>query len=464
MPRGAPTTDIESGAWSSSNCGIVRSCTRPLCPDNEPQLTPRSRYALIAAAAAAPRLAALLHERGAITSAFVDKSDHFAQTFVSSGTFGFIPGQPSAYTQPLYGFFLVPVYWIFGRSWVSVGLAQIAVAVLTAIVVYELGRRVFSARVGLFAALLTTLHPYLVWHDVHMNREILDGLVGASLALLALLCAERLGRGRIAALGFVLGVATLANARLVGLPVLIGTYLLWRHGLSRAVAGSLALMAGVFALTLVPWVVRNRVSVGCFAITTDARALWKANNAATYGVLARGGWIDDVPKLAGSGYTPQETYVLWRETGQVVPVDECAAMHRFQHLVWRFWVDHPGEKAKLAAQAAGKLWQPSVRTTEGRPGRGTWLDRARKDAEPAYMIPVFALAAFGLLLAPRRYSVLVLLLLGYQTTLAMLFAGDTRYRAPWDFLAMVLAGGALVWIVERVSRREDVQTGLSPVP
>ena len=42
---------------------------------------------------------------------------------------------------------------------------------------------------------------------------------------------------------------------------------------------------------------RNAVSVGCVAITTDTRALWKANNAATYDVLARGQWIDDVPEL-----------------------------------------------------------------------------------------------------------------------------------------------------------------------
>jgi hypothetical protein len=442
-----------------ASCASLRKPTASSQP-----LTTRSRYLLIAAAAAAPRLAVLLHERSAITSAYVDKSDHFAQTFVSSGTFGFIPGEPSAYTQPLYGFFLVPIYWIFGRSWETVGLAQIAVAVLTALVVYELGRRVFSARVGLIAALLTTLHPYPLWHDVHMNREILDGLIGASIALLALLCAERLGRRRVAALGFVLGVATLSNARLIGLPVLVGGYLLWRHGHSRAVAGSLALLVGVFALTLAPWVVRNKVSVGCFAVTTDSRALWKANNANTFATLQRGAWIDDVPRLPGDAYTPQETFVLWQQTGKVVHVDECAAMHKFQHLVWRFWVDHPGEKAELAAQAGSMLWQPSAHTTEGRLGRGTWIDRVRKDVEPAYMIPVFVLAAAGLLLAPRRYSALALALLGYQTAVAMLFAGDTRYRVPWDFLGMVLAAASLVWIAARVSARRPVEPGLTPVP
>jgi hypothetical protein len=79
---------------------------------------------LVAAAAVLPRLAVLLYERERILTKFTEKSDDFAQTFVHHGTFGFLPGEPSAYTQPLYGFFLVPLYWLFGRHWIVVGLAQ----------------------------------------------------------------------------------------------------------------------------------------------------------------------------------------------------------------------------------------------------------------------------------------------------------------------------------------------------
>jgi 4-amino-4-deoxy-L-arabinose transferase-like glycosyltransferase len=133
----------------------------------------------------------LLHERGAILASFTEKSDDFAQSFVANGTFGFIAGHPSASTQPLYGFFLVPVYWLLGRHWWSVGGAQILVAVAAALLVYEIGRRFLSKRAGLLAALGATLHPYLVWHDVHVNREILDQLLGAAMVLLALLAARR---------------------------------------------------------------------------------------------------------------------------------------------------------------------------------------------------------------------------------------------------------------------------------
>src|SRR6185312_3107833 len=101
----------------------------------------RAAAALVAAAAILPRLVVLLAERGSILTAYTEKSDDFARTFVASGTYGFVAGHPSALTQPLYGFFLIPIYWIFGRSWESVGPAQVVVATLTALTVLAIGRR-----------------------------------------------------------------------------------------------------------------------------------------------------------------------------------------------------------------------------------------------------------------------------------------------------------------------------------
>ena len=144
-------------------------------------------------AAALPRLAVLApRARRRSSTEFVEKSDDFARRSSSTARSASCPGIPSAYTQPLYGWFLAAIYWPFGRivarrrpradrrrrasppssSWRS-------------------GRRFCSTRVGVVAALLATLHPYLVWHDVHVNREILDELLLALRAsLLALLAFE----------------------------------------------------------------------------------------------------------------------------------------------------------------------------------------------------------------------------------------------------------------------------------
>ena len=346
----------------------------------------RHPYVVLAVAAGVPRLAALLYERGRILEAYTDKSDDFALTFLDSGTYGFIPGIPSAYTQPLYGFFLIPIYWV-ERSWTTVGAAQIAVAIVTAWIVFAIGRRVASDGVAMGGALLATLHPYLVWHDIHLNREVLDGLLAAAIVLTALVAAEReRSLWWAAALGGTLGLAILGNARLLLLPLVLGIWLMARLGFAQHGLAALLVVCSCAALVLAPWVVRNRQSVGCLAITTDSRALWKANNLNTYDVLARGGWIDDVPPFPGSPPSPQDAGEIYRQTGRIVRVDECEQMRFFREQVVEFWREHPGEKARLAGQAARLLWQPNVLETEGRPGAGTWRDTARSTVEPIFMI------------------------------------------------------------------------------
>jgi 4-amino-4-deoxy-L-arabinose transferase-like glycosyltransferase len=412
----------------------------------------RSAVLLLALATALPRLIALLHERGAILASFTDKGDDFARTFLATGTYGFIPGHPSAYTQPLYGWFLIPLYWAFGRHWEVVGLAHICVAVATTLIVWQIGRRWLSSTAGLVAGLVVALHPYLVWHDVHMNREILDHFLAASIVYLTLHAAERFGWRRALPLGAVIGLGILGNVRLEGLPFVLGAYLLWRSRIRRStLLGAAALLAGA-AIVVAPWVVRNRVSVGCLAVTTDARALWKANNVNTYDTLKHGGWIDHVPQPKSFPPTPQDVFEHWQRTGVVLPYDECAQMTMFQHKVISFWIHHPGEKARLVPLDAQWLWQPDVVETRGRPGAGGWLDTLRSTAEPAYMIPLYLLAAAGLFLVPRFVAALAVLLLGYQTLVAMLFVGETRYRAPWDFLLALLAGATVAELLRRWSQ------------
>lgn len=400
---------------------------------------------LIAVAAIAPRVVVLVHERQDILSAFTDKSDDFAQTFVHHGTFGFVPGEPSAYTQPLYGFFLAPIYWIFGRHWWAVGGAQILVATATAFLVYAIGALALSRRAGTVAAIVSALNPYLVWHDVHLNREILDQLVGAAFVLCALIAADRRSLPWATAAGVYGGLAILGNVRLILLPIVVALYLLFRAGWGWA---PLALVAAA-TLTVAPWVVRNRVQVGCFALTTDARALWKANNLQTYDLLASGKWIDDVRDPPGHPFpNPEEARDLYRQTGSKIHVNECANQRYYQRRVRRFWRDHPGEKAKLAAQAVRMEWDPRTTASATESGQGAIRDWA----QPLYTSVLFALGLAGVALAPRRFAALALALLVYQTLAAMVFVGATRYRVPYDFLIALLAAAALDWAYVRRRR------------
>jgi 4-amino-4-deoxy-L-arabinose transferase-like glycosyltransferase len=403
---------------------------------------------LIALAAVAPRLAVLLHERGRILTAFTDKSDDFAQTFVHHGTFGFIPGEPSAYTQPLYGFFLIPIYWIFGRNWWAVGGAQIAVATVTAFLVYAIGTRALSRRAGTIAAILATLNPYLVWHDVHLNREVLDQLVAAALILCTLIAADRRSVKWATAAGIFGGLAVLGNVRLVFIPLVVAAYLVIRNGWSLAPAALLV----AASLTLTPWLIRNQVEVGCFALTTDGRALWKANNDQTYSLLAHGKWIDDVKDPPHHPFpNPEEARDIFKQSGKKNHVNECANQAYYQHKTWRFVRDHPGEKAKLAAQAVRMEWDPRTTASATDSGHGA----IRGLAQPLYISFLYALGLLGIFVAASRFVALALAVLAYQTLAAMVFVGATRYRVATDFLIALLAACAIEWALTRRLRRRQ---------
>ena len=417
-------------------------------------MTRRSALGIVVAASVVPRLVVLIVERNDLIAGLTEKSDRFARTFVRSGTFGFIPGRPSAYTQPLYGFFLSGLYWVAGRNWLSIGLAQIAVAAATAVLVYAIGARIASQRVGVVAAVISTLHPYLVWHDIHVNREVLDGLLAAALTLAVLVAAERRTLRAVSVAGVIAGLAVLANSRLLLLPLVLAVFVAWDFRPTRRAVLAGAVLIGAAALVIVPWVVRNQVSVGCFTLTTDSRALWKANNLATYDILASGKWLDQVPPLPGAPPWPELAADITERTGRVVTVDECAQMRLYQHEVTTFWREHPGEKAKLAAQAVRMLWGPVVTVESDTPDTGP-SGLARRFVEPAFAIALYVFALFGIMRLPRRYLVLTLLLLGYGTLMAMVFAGTVRYRVPWDFLLCIPAAIALTHLWDAAASRRS---------
>ena len=417
----------------------------------------RVAYSALAFLCAVPRVGVLLHLRDTITGSNVEKSDLFAQLFLSHGTYGFLPGQPSAYTQPLYGWFLIPVYWIFGRTWWSIGFSQLALAIVTAWLVFEIGRHLFGAKFGFVAAGIATLNPYLIWHDMHVNREIVDQVCAAALVLLTLKVAGRPTWKLATLLGVVTGLSMLGNTRLIGIPVLCAAYLAFRLPRVRATALVCGLVIVGAGVVVIPWLVRNKVEVGCFAITTDGRAFWKANNPRTYALLSSGQWIDDVgphpPRPPEPGHlTPDEAHGIWVRTNERVLLhpDECLEMTYYENLGFTWIGDHPGAKAKLGALSMKLLWQPNVFETSGRAGAGTSLDVGRRVVEPVYMWALYAFAAIGLFVAPRAFVVLAVLLLAYQTGAALLFVGATRYRVAWDFLLALLAAAALQWLVRRV--------------
>jgi hypothetical protein len=54
-------------------------------------------------------------------------------------------------------------------------------------------------------------------------------------------------------------------------------------------------------------------------------------------------------------------------------------------------------------------------------------------------------------------AAVAVLLLAYDTVLAMVFAGETRYRVPFDFLIALCAAAAIVRIPALVRTRRNLR-------
>ena len=243
------------------------------------------------------------------------------------------------------------------------------------------------ARAGLVAGLVVALHPYLVWHDVHLNREVLDTFLVAAITLAALWAAER--RTTLASPPWGRSPASRSSGTRASvlLPLVLAGWLLWR-GVPLARSGAVLLAA---AVVVMPWVVRNEVQVGCATITTDAKALWKANNLA-YLRHARARRLDrrrarSAGRAADAG---------GRRAGVGRTVDECAQMRLYRELTTEFWREHPGEKARLAAQAVRNALEPT-RHADGRGPRRGRLPRHRTGVGAAVVRrPALRARALGL--------------------------------------------------------------------
>ena len=230
---------------------------------------------------------------------------------------------------------------------------------------------------------------------MHVNREIVDQVVAAALVLLTLMVAERPSLKLATLLGAVTGLSMLGNTRLDRRAGAL-------RGLSRVSPAARARNRARLrprarrrdASSSCRGSIRNEVNVGCFAITTDGRAMWKANNPRTYGLLSSGQWIDNIgqhpPRPPGAGASHarmRPTASTSARSGRIkLHPDECLEMTLLREP--RVRLDRatiPGDKAKLAALSAKLLWQPNVFETSGRPGAGTSLDVGRRVVEPLYM-------------------------------------------------------------------------------
>ena len=139
---------------------------------------------------------------------------------------------------------------------------QVFLGVATVWLVYEVGRRLFGAGVGLLAALWIAVFPNLIYHTGAFLTETLFNFV--TMAALAVLLwpdwrERKLGWARVAVFGLLLGFSALV--RPISLPFIVLLPVVWLvagFGWRRAL-GYTGVVAAATVAVILPWTVRNAI-------------------------------------------------------------------------------------------------------------------------------------------------------------------------------------------------------------
>ncbi|MBN1202839.1 MAG: glycosyltransferase family 39 protein [Anaerolineae bacterium] len=352
---------------------------------------------------------------------------------------------------PLYPFFLAGVYTLFGRDPIPVALVQTAFDGLTALLLFLIGRRVAGETVGLLAAALYGLYPYLLFQNLTENDTAIFILLLVCAVWLAYRAHDTRDWRLAAALGAVFGLAALTKLLIVLILPLLALW--WWRQIGLRAAARLALIAGAaLVIVIAPWVIRNtRLHGELVLISTNGGSnLHQGNNACVADTLARGWdaqWVDCL-NTPPDGLSELETD-RW---------------HRDQAL--EYLRDHPDEWLHLFGTKLLVLWSPAIMPHDLPPDAdreddavlqyNTTAFEAARIVHLLYFTPLLVLGVIGLGLAWRDrlpvgplLAVMTAITVGY-----VIFHSSTRYRSPADPFLFVLSAYAITrawaWLAPRL--------------
>jgi len=333
---------------------------------------------------------------------------------------------------PIYPLMLAAFERLFGGSPIPIGIVQLALGAVLAIAIYSIGKRLGSGSIGLVAGLGAATHPGLVVYAAKVHSLNLDVALSALGVQYVLQLRDRESARTALALGLVMGAAALTRptvtiATAVSAFAGVARRTAWRQWLS-----ALCLACVVSFLIVGPWLVRNQLELGRFAITpTLGESLWRGNSAVSvHGTLAASGeaLLDAAPEMRnavwGKSELEQDAIFLAAAT-EYIREDPPRAVGAFFRRIVVFW---------SFGDLSGR-WYP-----------GAWLT-----IYAAYYVTLIALTLVGtatLLRRGQRRGVGVLMAALLATSLAQsVYYVEGRHRWSVEPLLLVLAAAGLVALV-----------------
>lgn len=398
--------------------------------------------------------------------------DHAAQSLAAGkGYLGFFDAQTAGW-PPGYPLLLAGIYKVAGHGFLLPRLLNVSAGVATCLLIYVVGARVFDRRTGLVAAFLLAVFPSHIFRTTLLMTEVLTAGIVALLALLLLRWVMKEGgpsRLQTVALGVLFGAfALMRGEALAFVPVAL---IVWKLAVPswRRFAGGAALMLSAMVLAVMPWTIRN-------AITMDAFIPVASGLGHTF--------------LAGHQNDPYAPYSVFPEakiTEQYSYLPYPEREIKVERVALRQGIDfaksHPGYEAKLVFEKLYNMYKADddalpwigggwIDASKASWLQGSWVQSLDKVGTPVVTIPpaaernwkdlangyYFAILLLALVGVPLSFAVrdrkklLLVLLVGAWTALHLVFIPGSRYHAPLLPLFALWAAAGVVFAWSLASR------------
>jgi 4-amino-4-deoxy-L-arabinose transferase-like glycosyltransferase len=337
-----------------------------------------------------------------------------------------------SHRPPVFPLLVAGVRFLFGTGMWPIYLMQSALGAATAVLVWRIGARVYSERAGLWAGIAFTFWPFSVVWTAGVQPEVLGAMLLAT-------CLWALVGERMWLAGLLAGLLALTRSNYLFLAPLFALWLLVGRQGRRALP-----MLAVWALTLIPWGVRNTVVHGQWMLTSSdgamaflfyndkemiRRQLAGESERVEPMSLTYGRIFEDLKKMN----EPQQTAAMYR-----------GGMDNVKQV--------PAQYARVVVQRLWLLWNPVPDTGGGRTRLVVGI--------PLVLAHLGALWGFVVLWRERRQRMLGVLLLGLAAfaTSVILVRGVSRYKATIEPAVVLLAIAGARDAVGRLARRRVAQS------
>lgn len=356
-------------------------------------------------------------------------------------------------SAPLHPLMLALVYGVFGFHGMTARVVTSIFGATTCLVLYGLGKRLFSREAGLVAAMVLAIYPLHVYlsgiYEYPQTLFIL--LLSTAIYQVVSLSQTRDAVLRSVLPGITIGLASMAVPTIITAIPIIAVWLLLatRHSWHIRILRAVLVCVGCSSVVL-GWSVYIHASTGKFQIGSGAGAenLFKGNCALAWEMGKAD--IADRYDIEGAPAEHQEAYDEYRATMQQAKAYPAGRERNavYKEAVYRFFREHPSEAGLLLLRKAFLFWCPYAKTVT----RHDHNNSKTQVVQAMTFVPVLLAAVLCVLWRGRVaslipiYTVVVTQWLTYSLLLV-----NIRYRLHTDIFLIVLAAPVLLALYKKMT-------------